>query len=44
MKALQIELPSWQVPTLIATLRGRELSPVARLFQDQARVVAASLV
>ena len=43
VKALPVELPSWTMPTLVATLRGRELSPVARLFLDQAREVAATL-
>lgn len=42
-KTLPVELPAWEMPTLIATLRGRELSPVARLFIDQAREVAATL-
>ena len=43
VKALPVDLPSWQMPTVIATLRGRALSPVAQLFVDQARAVAAGL-
>lgn len=43
VKALPVELPSWAMPTVLASLRGRELSPVARLFGEQAREVAATL-
>jgi DNA-binding transcriptional LysR family regulator len=43
VKALPVSLPSWEVPTVIATLRGRELSSVGQLFLDQAREVASTL-
>ena len=43
VKMLPVELPSWGMPTVIATLRRRELSPVARLFLEQARAVTSTL-
>jgi DNA-binding transcriptional LysR family regulator len=43
VKALPVDLPSWEQPTVIATLRGRELSPVGDLFRQQAREVASKL-
>jgi DNA-binding transcriptional LysR family regulator len=43
VKALPLELPSWHLPTVMATLRGRELSAVGQLFREQAREVAAML-
>ncbi|HWH74328.1 MAG TPA: LysR family transcriptional regulator [Methylibium sp.] len=43
VKALPLQLPSWELPTVMATLRGRELSPVGQLFREQAREVAALL-
>ena len=41
-KALPIDVPSWDLPMVIA-MRGRDLSPVGRLLRDQAREVAAML-
>lgn len=43
VKALPVELPSWEMPTVMASLRRRELSPVAKLFLGQARELAATL-
>ncbi len=40
VKALPIDLPAWEKPTVVATLRHRELSPVSRLFIECARAVA----
>jgi DNA-binding transcriptional LysR family regulator len=43
VKALPVDLPTWEMPTVIATLRGRQLGPVGELFREQARAVAATL-
>ncbi len=43
VKALPVELPSWRMPTVMASLRRRELSPVGRIFWEQAREVAKAL-
>ena len=40
LKSLPIELPMSRVPIGIVTLKGRTLSPVARLFIEHAREVA----
>jgi hypothetical protein len=36
-------MPHWQIPTVIATLRIRTLSPVAELFIERTRELAAVL-
>ena len=43
VKALAVELPRWQIPTVVATLRNRALSPVAELFIERARELSAGL-
>lgn len=43
VKALPVDLPSWRMPTVMASLRRREPSPVAQLFWEQAREVAKVL-
>jgi DNA-binding transcriptional LysR family regulator len=43
IKALAIDLPGQQRPVSIVTLKGRSLSPAARLFIECAREVAKSL-
>ena len=43
LKVLPVELPSWQQPVAVLTLRNRVLSPVAQLFVDCAREVAVPL-
>ncbi|MDF2118425.1 LysR family transcriptional regulator [Roseiarcaceae bacterium H3SJ34-1] len=40
VKALHVELPNAHAPSGIITLKGRELSPVARLFVESAREFA----
>src|SRR5262245_22810772 len=43
LKVLPVELPLARVPVGIVTLKNRTLSPVARLFIDNAREVAKPL-
>jgi DNA-binding transcriptional LysR family regulator len=43
LKALPVELPPGRVPVGLVTLKNRTLSPVARLFIDEARDVARPL-
>ncbi len=43
VKALPVPLPAWGEPTAIATLRHREPSPIARLFIERTREVAARI-
>ena len=43
VKALPVELPSWPIPTVVATLRHRALSPVAELFIERAHQLSAKL-
>lgn len=43
VKALPVELPQWDVQTVVVMLRHRSLSPVAQLFIEQARALAAEL-
>ena len=43
LKILPVELPRWQLPVSIITLKNRTLSPVAQLFIDYAREVAKPL-
>ena len=43
LKALPVDLPTTRWPTLIMTLKGRTLSPVAQLFVECAREVAEPL-
>ena len=43
LKALPVELPNWQLPVAIITLKNRTLSPVAQLFIETARAVAKPL-
>jgi DNA-binding transcriptional LysR family regulator len=43
LKILPIELPPWQLPVSIITLKNRTLSPIAQLFIDYAREVAKAL-
>ena len=43
LKALAVDLPTTRWPTLIMTLKGRTLSPVAQLFIECAREVAKPL-
>ncbi|HEY2978917.1 MAG TPA: LysR family transcriptional regulator [Burkholderiaceae bacterium] len=43
VKALPVELPRWPIPTVVATLRHRALSPVAKLFIERARELSAGL-
>jgi DNA-binding transcriptional LysR family regulator len=43
LKVLPVELPRWHQPVAALTLRGRVLSPVARLFMECAREVAKPL-
>jgi DNA-binding transcriptional LysR family regulator len=44
IKPLPVELPLPRVPIGIASLKNRTLSPVARIFSEEARQVARSLV
>jgi DNA-binding transcriptional LysR family regulator len=44
IKALPIELPMTQAPIAIITLKNRTLSPLARLFIENARTIARSVV
>ncbi|HEV8311951.1 MAG TPA: LysR family transcriptional regulator [Burkholderiaceae bacterium] len=43
VKALPVELPRWPIPTVVATLRHRVLSSVAKLFTERARELSAGL-
>lgn len=43
VKALPIDLPPWPLATVVATLRRRELSAVARRFIERTREVSAKL-
>jgi DNA-binding transcriptional LysR family regulator len=43
LKILPIKLPIGHVPNGIVTLKNRTLSPIARLFAEQARAVAKAL-
>ena len=43
LKMLPVDLPVRPWPVVVATLRGRTLSPVAQRFVEQLRVVAKSL-
>ena len=43
VKALPVELPHWPIPTVVATLRHRALSPVAELFIERARELSTGL-
>jgi DNA-binding transcriptional LysR family regulator len=43
LRALPVELPRWQQPVAVLTLRNRVLSPVAHLFIDCAREVVKPL-
>ena len=43
LKILPVELPRWQLPISIITLKNRTLSPIAQLFIDCAREVAKPL-
>ena len=43
LKVLPVELPMARVPVGIVTLKGRALSPVARVFVEQARELAKPL-
>jgi hypothetical protein len=41
--ALPVELPSWELPTAIASCHRRELSSVGELFRHQTRELSAKL-
>ena len=43
VKALRVDMPGWPVPTVVATLRHRSLSPVAERFIECARQLSAGL-
>lgn len=43
LRVLPIAIPRWQRPRVIATLRGRTMSPVASLFIEQLRELAKPL-
>lgn len=43
LRALPIELPTWEVPTMIVTNRGRNLSTLAGTFLETLRDVAHSI-
>ena len=43
VKTLPVELPPWALPTVVATLRHREPSAVARRFIERTREVSARL-
>jgi DNA-binding transcriptional LysR family regulator len=43
IKALPVDLPMARVPNVIVTVKDRTLSPLARLFIEQARGVAKPL-
>ncbi|MGB7603152.1 MAG: hypothetical protein WBM24_22815, partial [Candidatus Sulfotelmatobacter sp.] len=43
LKVLPVKLPMARVPVGIVTLKNRTLSPVARVFVEQAREVAKPL-
>src|SRR4051812_18454740 len=43
LRALPIELPTWEVPNMIVTDRDRTLSPLAETFLDTLREVAHSI-
>ena len=42
-RILPIELPAWDVPTMILTLRGRTAGPAAMLFLQRLRELARPL-
>jgi DNA-binding transcriptional LysR family regulator len=42
-RVLPIEMPAWEFPTMILTLRNRVLSPAAHLFIEELRRVARPL-
>ncbi|UPY38949.1 LysR family transcriptional regulator [Sediminicoccus sp. KRV36] len=43
LRILPIAIQPWHLPTVIATLRHRTLTPLAQLFIDEARAVVATL-
>jgi DNA-binding transcriptional LysR family regulator len=43
LKVLPVELPNWQLPVAIITLKNRALTPIANLFIDCAREVTRPL-
>ena len=43
LRALPIELPTWEVPNMIVTNRDRVLSPLAQTFLTTLREVAQSI-
>lgn len=43
VKVLPVEVPLWRLPTVVATLKGRTLTPLAEQFIEQARQVAMHL-
>lgn len=43
LRALPIELPTWEVPNMIVTNRGRTMSPLAETFLETLREVAQSM-
>ena len=43
LKALPVELPTWDIPNMIITNPGRAVGPVASKFLDTVRELARSL-
>jgi DNA-binding transcriptional LysR family regulator len=43
VKVLPVAVPPWNVPTAIATLKGRTLAPLAALFIDELRKLACTI-
>ncbi len=43
VRVLPVTLPPWSLPTAVATLRGRTLTPLVRLFIAEAQAVVAEL-
>ena len=43
VKVLPVDMPRWPIPTVIATLRNRALSPVAELFIERARELSGEV-
>jgi hypothetical protein len=44
LKVLPVQLPDWQLPVAIITLKNRALSPLAQTFIECARDVVKPLV
>jgi DNA-binding transcriptional LysR family regulator len=43
VRVIPVEMPPWAVPTAIATLRGRTLTPLAALFIEKVRQAALAV-